>query len=212
MAVGLGGWAAVVALAASASTLTTLVAGERFVPVSASVGSQCQATANAMGYPALCPRYLPASYDGNLDCSRGGGGRGGGPLIGTGCGRRRGDNWRDWEFATVEWPSTKRVSHLVIQSAPRVVSAEKFVFGPTPGVIPDVPVRRVETFEGRGIHGAWWAVGHSSSTAFGGHMVLVWYRQGRTYGVGFHGLDPASRLLGGFVASTATYRRPHLRG
>jgi hypothetical protein len=173
---------------------------ERAAPA---IRRQCTQTAKKIGYPALCPGFLPAeAYPMTLMCEDG-------PreaAIGTGCGGL----WRRWEMSDMRFPpeSVLGEGHLGIQAGPRSVGPRDFVYGPA-GAPPRSGVtvlsRRVRI--AHGWSGRWALARRAYGSAFHGHSVLVWHVRGRTYGLGVHGLDAPARRIGLWLARRSRLER-----
>lgn len=181
-----------------------VVSGLAMSSVSGVVRRECRQTAETVGYPVLCPRYLPSEafadlrFCGEADRRQ---------VIGTGCGR----SWRHWEFSTVSFPGDSVVpeGHLIIQAAPRHVGPAGFIHGPA-GVPehPGISLRRQKARIKQGWTGRWVVASKAYGSAFNGHTVLVWDVDGRTYGLGFHATGAASRRLALWLARHSTLVAP----
>lgn len=156
------------------------------------VWAQCKATARRVGYRIPCPTLLPEQAQPTR-------------VVGPFAGSRFASDFihpvfgafNRWVSLSVEFPSEKIESHLVVVASPRVVSPRHFVY------LEPSPVDRatvVGTLRFRDGAAQWVFVPPSSSSIFGGHTVLLWSSDGHTYGVGFHGKGKVIRDLDRAVA------------
>lgn len=182
---------------AEPKTQGTEVAGVELVPASAVVRRQCERAARQLGYPVPCPGMLPKRSYSTPPVISGCRLR----LVGPGC-----FQWRHWLAGSIEFPSTVRVGHLIIQGSPRPRSPARFAHGPAWG--PGANVETVGHERLRGRIAQWIEVPEGEGSALGGHLLLMWTEGEHTYGIGFHGYDTGARTLDLTVARSSTMVSP----
>lgn len=181
----------------AADATARIVAGLRLVPTRAmqftpaneTVDDQCRNTATKLGYPVPCPGLLPlGSYPTIVQA---------GPFAGQyqqayihpGFGSAR-----DFSFSSIEWQDPSRPAHLVVVGSPTLLDVRRIIFMPLrPGPLDHVVVLGKEKLGS--FQATWVSVPASSSTAFGGHLVIVWSTRDHTYALGFHGTGRRARSL-----------------
>lgn len=173
------------------------VASVPFARTLAVVRSECQATANAVGYVIPCPTVLPVGMTATApegQCRF--------AIIAPANTRLcppPDHRLRGWFFGTsgVNSPGSGDASfqHLVLWGAPRVITnSARAVDGPA--VYPQRVLPRGKIMVGR-ILMRWYLVPLDNPSAFRGHLVLLWTASGHTYVYGFHVVDgmPMARAL-----------------
>jgi hypothetical protein len=107
--------------------------------------------------------------------------------------------------ASVEWPTTRRVGHVVVVGAPRLRTPAQIVDDPAPArsrlsVIGHTTVRGQRATIVR--------VGASNGSMFGGHTALIWDHAGHTYALGYHGVDANALALDKATAKRLVWVKP----
>lgn len=165
------------------------------------MAEDCLTTAANVGYAVPCPTKLPpeATPCGLLEsvpsCP--------GAFMTSG-----GGEFNEWAVLSVVFPTkdpSLRTStgegHLVIESSPMSLGAERFIYHGPPGRLIPAGTSRVGTVDAE-----WFRVSPSNiGSIFLDHLVLVWTIGNHTYGVGFHGWSEASKALGYEVAQNITF-------
>ena len=177
------------------------------------INHECQVVARQVGYDVSCPHLLPAGATEIVQTV--------GPAA-----HAMERTWlihvapaaslKGWIFSDIQFPSTTRVSHLSIAVAPFVATPFEIVCTCKPSG--DYPYARVAY-----PHNAYYTlrpVGHvtvagkraavvhvivADGSAMQRHTIVVWTRRGRTYALGFHGLDRAAVALDLAVARSIRY-------
>jgi hypothetical protein len=173
----------------NAARSTTQVAGPRFVAASRVLFAKCRATARVVGYAVPCPTRIPAGlYVGptapNGRCSLN--------VIGAGGGKGCGNSWRGWVIGS----SYSNDEHLVITASPkRLTNDAKLINGPA--WYPQARVRPLGRVQINGwrMHAVYAPPETNDGSAFMHHVVLIWTKDGHTYGVGFHNVRGIQRTL-----------------
>ena len=173
------------------------VAGLELVPASDEVRRQCERAAAELGFAVPCPGVLPKGSYSTPPLVEGCRLR----LVGPGC-----FVWHRWLVGSIEFPSTLRVGHLLVQGSPRPRSPVRFVYGPA--WWPEATVQIIGRDRIRRSTARWIEVPDGSESLFGGHLLLMWTESGNTYGIGFHGYDPGARELDLAVARSLTMVEP----
>ncbi len=165
-----------------------VVAGIPLVGVSSTVRRDCQSAADWLGYAVPCPQVLPLGSQPTplscvvTDCRR---------FIAPGTFSAAGVRWA---FGSIDFPTSLRVGHLVIQASPRQEDIAPFIYiKPVSGITGVVHVVRRLRVGSRDYKVV--LVPHTGGTAFAGHTVLVWTAHGHTYGLGFHQHDAGALAL-----------------
>ena len=166
----------------------SVVAGIPLVGVSSAVLRDCQSAADWLGYAVPCPQVLPlGSQPTPLPCVVTHCRRFIAPGTATAAGVR-------WAFGSIDFPTSLRVGHLVIQASPRPEDVAPFIYvKPVSGYAGVVHVVRTLRVGSRGYQVV--LVPHTDGGAFAGHTVLVWTAHGHTYGLGFHQHDAGALAL-----------------
>jgi hypothetical protein len=169
------------------------------------VREDCQWTADKVGYPVPCPVFLPPESTPSLAPFAESIGPQAARFLSPGIEKRS----RRWVFLNVSFPTRGMPSGLEAGALGSGQGHLEMFVAPKP--VPDIgrfvsgDLGRPHEFVPRGtasvdaVTGRWVGV---SDGAFGHHLVLVWIKGGRTYGLGFHGRGRASRELGLAVART----------
>jgi hypothetical protein len=167
----------------TAAPIGSTVGGLLFTRASTAMRTECEKTADAVGYEIPCPTMLPAGIAGTPGMQ----GCPGFQIVGwdrvRGCGAVK---WRGWMVGS----SNTSAEHLVVLGAPRVVrNPARAIDGP--GMQPGsrVQPRGVVMIEGKVMR--WYYVPPTLNvgSAFMHHLVLVWTASGHTYAYGFHVVD-----------------------
>jgi hypothetical protein len=176
----------------------------RFEPTPPSIVSECRVAAQAVGYPVPCPMKVPhglsdAYVVGPTGCkitfitSAG---------TGKGCPR----SWSGWVIGS----STTPYEHLVLSASPSVVSDAQLVNGPAwyPGA--KVHQLRSVRIDGITMHAVFVPQATNDGSAFANHVVLIWTRNGHTYGIGFHNMTtiPQTLLRDEAIAASIRFTGP----
>ena len=170
------------------SARPSVVAGIPLVGASSAVRRDCQSAADWLGYAVPCPQVLPLGSQPTplpcvvTDCRR---------FIAPGTFTAAGVRWA---FGSVDFPTSLRVGHLVIQASPLPEDVAPFIYGkPVSGITGVVHVVRTLRVGSRDYKVV--LVPHAGGSAFAGHTVLVWTARGHTYGLGFHQHDAGALAL-----------------
>lgn len=164
------------------------------------VRRQCKATARRLGYPVPCPTLLPDKAQPTRVVGPSAGSPFAFDFIHPGFGA-----FSRWAVLSIDFPSDKVESHLVIMASPTSVSPRSFAYlDPSP--VENVMIEGAVRFRGR--QARWVLVPPTSSSIVGGHTVLLWSRNGHTYGVGFHGKGKLIRALDQAVAEAVRLVEP----
>jgi hypothetical protein len=176
---------------ATSSSAIAQKAGLHLVAAPQMLLSKCRATARAVGYAVPCPTSIPAGLavgssttpTGCLDVI----GPGGRPACGP-----AGKPWRGWVVGT----SNVGSQHLVITASPTALkNYAKLVNGPA--WYPRARVRAIGWVKvnGRRMRAVYVPPATNDGSAFMHHVVLVWSKEGHTYGFGFHNTRGIRRAL-----------------
>jgi hypothetical protein len=150
-----------------------------------SVATDCQLTADAVGYPIPCPALLPMGMTATPtvhSCAL----AVVAPVGWAGCPTTDAPGWVFGSSQVEIGPGIgdAPLQHLVLQAAPRIVqSPSRAIDGPAvyPGKV--IPRGRVTT-DGETM--SWYFVPMDNPSAFRGHLILMWSEFGHTYVYGFH--------------------------
>jgi hypothetical protein len=160
------------------------VASVPFAPVTAVVKTDCQLTADAVGYAVPCPTVLP---EGMMPTPPEEGCRFAvvAPSDSSLC---RAPRARGWLFGSSQVTGAgggrPGSQHLIVFGAPRVVrSPARAVDGPL--VYPERVLARGRVNVGARVM-RWFDIPMGNPSAFRGHLVLLWNASGHTFVYGFH--------------------------
>lgn len=150
-----------------------------------SVATECQLTADAVGYSIPCPALLPMGMTATPtvhSCAF----AVVAPTGWAGCPTTHAPGWVFGSSQVEVGPGIGDApfQHLVLQAAPRIVqSPSRAIDGPDvyPGNV--IPRGRV-TMDDETM--SWYFVPMDNPSAFRGHLILMWSESGHTYVCGFH--------------------------
>ncbi len=171
----------------SVANSTATPTAARLVPASPHLLSQCQRTADAVGYAVPCPTQVPAGLypTGSVGgCSL--------DVVGPGGLGKCGRAWRGWVVGSSETAD----QHLVITASPRpLADYPRVVNGP--GWYPGARVRPLRSVAVNGwrAEAIFVPPATNDGSAFAHHVVLIWTVGAHTYGVGFHNVDGIEATL-----------------